>query len=86
MRWTKVERATYYNVQIYRNGRKVLSAWPSRAWYRVPSRWKYRGKRRKLTPGIYRWMVWPGFGRRARSDYGDRIGPARFKAVRRPSL
>jgi hypothetical protein len=83
LRWTKVARTKYYNVQLYRNGRKVLSAWPARARYRVRSHWKYNGKRRTLTPGRYRWMVWPGLGPRSRGKYGDRIGPGRFKVVRR---
>jgi hypothetical protein len=28
-------------------------------------------------------MVWPGLGPRSRGKYGDRIGPGRFKVVRR---
>jgi hypothetical protein len=39
LRWTPVRRASYYNVQIFRNGRKVLSAWPTKARYRMKRRW-----------------------------------------------
>ena len=29
LRWSKVRGADYYNVQLLRDGRKVLSAWPT---------------------------------------------------------
>ena len=74
--------ARYYNVQLFRNRRKVLSAWPSRPRYRLGRHWSYRGERRRLAPGRYRWAVWPGFGPRSRADYGRRMGPSTF-VVRR---
>src|SRR5262249_26095418 len=30
LRWRAVRRAGYYNVQVYRNGHRILSFWPSR--------------------------------------------------------
>jgi hypothetical protein len=81
LKWTRVPKARYYNVQVFRNGRKILSAWPRRARYRLAPQWRYKDKRRKLTPGAYRWMVWPGYGPRSRTDYGKRIGPSRFRVV-----
>ena len=68
-------------MQIFRNGRKILSAWPGRARYRLVPRWRFKGKRQRLTVGVYRWMVWPGFGPRSRNDYGKRIGVSRFRVV-----
>jgi hypothetical protein len=82
LRWTPVRRATYYNVQLFRNGRKVLSAWPEKARYRLKTRWTYAGKRRRLVPGKYRWVVWPGYGLRAKSDYGQPLGPRTFRISR----
>jgi hypothetical protein len=82
LRWTPVRRATYYNVQLFRNGRKVLSAWPTEARYRVKKRWSYLGQRRRLAPGRYRWLVWPGYGPRSKSDYGKRLGPMSFRVSR----
>ena len=35
LRWTPVRRARYYNVQLYRAGRKILSAWPTKPRYRL---------------------------------------------------
>jgi hypothetical protein len=82
--WTPVRGARYYNVQLFRKRRKILSAWPARPQYQLKQRWKYRGKLRRLAPGKYRWAVWPGFGRRAKADYGRRMGPSTFVVRRLP--
>jgi hypothetical protein len=82
LRWTPVRRASYYNVQLFRNGRKVLSAWPTEASFRLKKRWTYLGQGRRLAPGRYRWLVWPGFGPRSKSDYGKRLGPTSFRVSR----
>ena len=41
LRWKRVRRATYYNVQLYRKGRKVLTRWPRRASLQLRRRWRY---------------------------------------------
>jgi hypothetical protein len=82
LRWTPVMRANYYNVQLFRDGRKVLSVWPTKARYQLKKRWTYAGKRRRLVPGKYRWLVWPGFGRRSKTDYGEPLGPRYFRVAR----
>jgi hypothetical protein len=82
LRWTPVRRAGYYNIQLFRNGRKVLSAWPEKARYRLKRSWTYAGKRRRLGPGKYRWVVWPGYGQRSKSDYGEPLGPRTFRVAR----
>lgn len=81
LRWTPVRGAGYYNVQVWRHGHKVLSAWPVRAHYQMKRRWRFGGVERRLEPGWYRWLVWPGFGPRSKADYGRRIGPAVFRVA-----
>jgi hypothetical protein len=83
LRWTPVRGATYYNLQIWRRGHKVLSAWPVRPRYQMKRRWTFGGVTRRLQPGRYRWLVWPGFGPRSRADYGRRMGPAVFRVAPR---
>ena len=78
LRWRRVADARYYNVQLYRGTRKILSAWPARPRYQLERRWSFAGKGRRLTAGRYRWYVWPGFGRRSRSMYGDLVGRRSF--------
>jgi hypothetical protein len=82
LRWTRVRRARYYNVQVHRVGRKVLSAWPTRPRYRLHRRWPYGGKLRRLTPGRYVWYVWPGYGRRSAARYGGLVGRSAFRVGR----
>jgi hypothetical protein len=82
LRWLKVRKARYYNVQLHTRGRKILTAWPTKPRYRLRTRWTYAGKVRHLRPGRYRWMVWPGFGRRSKANYGRLIGQSTF-VVRR---
>jgi hypothetical protein len=73
LRWRTRSEAKYYNLQLFRNGRKILSAWPTKNHYTLKATWRYRGKTYKLTSGRYRWYVWPGYGRRAAHRYGRLI-------------
>jgi hypothetical protein len=84
LQWTPVRGARYYNVQLFRKGRKILTAWPRLPRFRLKQRWTYRGDAYRLSPGRYRWLVWPGFGPRSKADYGRRMGPSTF-VVRRVS-
>ncbi len=78
LRWTPIQGADYYNVQLFREGRKILSAWPTRARLALKRAWRYRGRRVRLEAGEYKWLVWPGQGTRSKADYGERIGVRKF--------
>ena len=78
LRWTPVRGARYYNVQLFRHGKKLLSAWPRRPRLQLERRWRFAGAKRRLAAGDYRWFVWPGEGARADRRYGERIGARRF--------
>lgn len=80
--WTKMSKATYYNVQLWRNGVKILTVWPSDTRFRLQASWRYDGRRYTLTPGRYRWFVWPGFGLRSATNYGKLLGARTFLVVR----
>jgi large repetitive protein len=75
--WRRDEKATYYNVQVWRRGR-VFSAWPTGTSIKLTRTWTYNGRRHRLTPGRYRWYVWPGYGARAKKDFGRLIGSSSF--------
>jgi hypothetical protein len=49
--WKAKKGSAYYNLQLYRNGKRVLVVWPSKSSYRIPAS--------ALTPGTYVWYVWP---------------------------
>jgi hypothetical protein len=80
-RWRAIRNASYYNIQLWRGGLKVLTAWPHRSTFRLPATWKSQGHRYSLKRGYYTWFVWPGFGPRANGQYGDLAGHADFRVV-----
>ena len=43
LRWKRVKNATYYNVQLYRGKRKILSAFPRNPHLKLHSAWRYNG-------------------------------------------
>jgi len=75
--WLPVKGASYYNVQLIR-GKRILSAWPTHARFKLPRSWVYQGHRYRLRPGVYRWYVWPGLGARAQGHYGRMLGGSTF--------
>jgi hypothetical protein len=74
LRWTPVRRAGYYNLQLFRGGRKILSVWPERTRYRLKRSWVYAGRHHRLSRGTYEWYVWPGYGARSDRHFGRLIG------------
>ncbi len=77
LRWPAVRGARYYNVQLYRGSKRVFASWPTRNHLGLPARWKWAGHRRQLSPGLYRWYVWAGIGRRSFARYRA-LGNAQF--------
>ena len=84
LQWPSVERARYYNVQLLRGERKLLSVWPARPRYQLMRSWRFHGQPRRLVPGSYRWIVWPGYGKRAKGRYGKPIVRSTF-SIERPA-
>jgi hypothetical protein len=80
--WSKNSEAAYYNVQLFRGNVKILSFWPLKPSLALKRTWKYQGHRYTLTRGTYRWYVWPGFGARAKVDYGEMLGARSFQITR----
>jgi hypothetical protein len=95
--WRKARGASYYNVQVYFGtggqtarrvlsvavtGRKVLSAWPVEARFRMRKQWVFKNRNYKLLRGRYTWYVWPGLGKRSARKYGPLIGKSEFVVSR----
>ena len=77
--WQKSPGASYYNLQLFRGGKKVLTAWPLTARFRLPRTWTFAGHRETLARGTYKWYVWPGRGARAAARYGRLLGGSSFR-------
>lgn len=84
LKWKKVKNAAYYNVQLYRNQRKVNSRWPAGTSLRLTASWAYDGHRFRLGRGCYDWWVWPGFGKKAGARYGEALGHSTFCVKSKP--
>ncbi len=80
--WHRLRGASFYNVQLYRGGRKILSIWPNRAQWQLRHQWRYRGRRETLSAGKYYWYVWPGFGPKTNTRYGRLLGYSVFAVSR----
>jgi hypothetical protein len=80
--WATATGARFYNVQLYRGGRKILSAWPKGPTLTLARTWSYAGAKRRLEPGLYRWYVWPARGTRERPVYGKALGSSTFRVAR----
>jgi len=80
--WRAVPKASYYNVQLYRNGQKILTVWPTKTSFLLQRTWRFGGQAYRLTPGTYRWYVWPGYGKRSANRYGKALGSRTFVVVR----
>ena len=69
--WKATEGTAYYNVQVFRNGKRILTDWPSQASFTLPTT--------LLEPGTYTWFVWPALkGKGSSATFGDLIGRATF--------
>ncbi len=78
LRWREVRKASYYNVQLFRKGKKILSAWPTKPHYQLRKVWTYRGHRHRLVKGTYWWYLWAGYGHRSQHRYGKLLGKRSF--------
>jgi hypothetical protein len=80
--WVDVRRARGYNAQLWHDGRKILSRWPTASRLRLDRSWRYQGRVYRLKRGeSYTWYVWPRF----KGGYGRMLGSSRFAFVRGPS-
>ena len=76
--WVPAAGADYYNVELFRGATKVLSVWPRHNHLALARTWTFAGTTRTLSPGVYRWYVWPGHGRPTQRKYGALIGSSTF--------
>jgi hypothetical protein len=91
--WARMRGASYYNAQLFfvadlrtnslvpakvQADMKVLSVWPTKNLFVLKTTWKFESVRYRLRPGLYRWLVWPGYGSRKDVNYGPLMGSSTF--------
>jgi hypothetical protein len=67
--WPARRGASYYHVQLFRNGKRILAAWPLKTELGLRTRWRWAGRRYRLSPAQYAWFVWAGLGPRTAAHY-----------------
>src|SRR5256885_16659673 len=67
--WPARRGASYYHVQLFRNGKRILAAWPLKTELGLRPAWRWAGRRYRLAPAKYAWFVWAGFGARTAARY-----------------
>jgi hypothetical protein len=67
--WPARRGASYYHVQLFRNGKRILAAWPLTTELALHQSWRWAGRRYRLTPAQYAWFVWAGLGPRKAARY-----------------
>ena len=87
LRWKAVKGATFYNVQLYRNGRKLLSTWPGAAKLKLARTWTYGGQALPARAGALHVVRLgrPGHPRETRLRKGARLEHVHRQALRRQS-
>jgi len=83
IRWASRGAVPYFDFVLWRDGRRILDAWPMTPNTVVPAEWTYRGKRYGLSPGRYAWFVYPGVGRRSDARYGPLTASGQFTVAAR---
>ena len=57
--WAPVDGATRYHVELFRGSDRVLARETVRPTLELGTSWRHEGRVVRLTPGQYRWYVWP---------------------------
>jgi hypothetical protein len=75
--WPRVAGATYYDLVVWQDGRRVLDLWPTAAAVSVPQNVSDAGGD-DLGAGHYLWFAYPGFGAKSARQYGALAGSGAF--------
>jgi len=62
LRWNAVTDATYYDVVLWRGGKRLLDLWPVAPTVDLSTAQVNHGSQTRLSPGRYLWFVYPGVG------------------------
>jgi hypothetical protein len=57
--WSPVAKVVGYEVELFLGTQRVFQRTTTQPSLDIPATWTYHGHKRRLTPGSYRWYVWP---------------------------
>jgi hypothetical protein len=76
--WPRYPRAAGYRLALFRAGREIFEHDVAVTSFEFPTAWTYDGRFERLTPGAYRWIVWPLLGSLDHPVLGEPIVAARY--------
>ena len=59
--WAPVDGAVGYRFELFRGNEQVLEVRTKTPAYELAGQWRHAGKTERLSPGGYKWYVWPVF-------------------------
>ena len=78
--WDPVANATGYRLRVYRNGTLVFDSVTRELGATLGRHWRFRSHEVTLSPGTYRWYVWP-IPQNARRPLGPLLKASWFRVV-----